>query len=630
MIGGNYFNRNQMSAFIDRIEVVMGTDSILSPSGVPGGTMNLVMKRPQFSNFGEARIHLGEYNSNQASLDLNRRVSENLAVRFINAGTYGDGFSAGRQRGYNSMLSGSWRFRNGGVATLQLFYAWGNSSNGGQKGIPIDPSAGTTVGVVKPLEGLEPEAGTRLYENTSIKTNRRTATFTYTGQITDRLSTRLVVRGETYDQDQLLPNVASSLGLGGSYDPRTGLWMPGLRFGGAPNFTPSPAVAQNTIYRVQGIRSTGTNTGYTIQDDYAFEMETRGLRLLTMAGVAVGERKTSSRNYTSSQTQMIDLALENLPVLHIPDVPTGWSESEESYVNLYVNQGLKAFKDDRLAMHVALAKNWNKLTTENASFPEGYSSSPDPLFANYGAMFKVIPTVAVYYGHSESSEPQNRQPGTVPFVDRTSAKQDEVGLRMKLFGGRGMFGVSYYEIVQTNFTVINPANAVVPAPVPRLPNLLLDRLAKGWEYHLNASVSKELSVVLSYTHFRNRDPNGVPIRGTSETAGSAWIHYKVSKGPLEGLGFGVGYVYQDKVAGDTGSGLAAASTPDNPIPNQPSFYLPATELINATVSYRRGNWTARAFVDNLTDESYITSAISRSSTYVGLPRNLRLSVEYTF
>ena len=47
---------NQASAFFERIEVVMGADSILSPSGQPGGTINVVTKRPRFENFGNGKL----------------------------------------------------------------------------------------------------------------------------------------------------------------------------------------------------------------------------------------------------------------------------------------------------------------------------------------------------------------------------------------------------------------------------------------------------------------------------------------------------------------------------------------------------------------------------------------------
>ncbi len=630
MVGGNNFNRNQMSAFLERIEVVMGTDSILSPSGVPGGTMNLVTKKPMYSNFGKVQLQIGEYNSNQVSIDLNRKISDQLALRFINAAVKGDAFSTGRQDGFNSMLSGSWRFANGALATLQLSYGWGDAANGGQKGIPIDPSVGTNAGYAIPLSGLEPDAGGRLYDNTYIITNRRTATFFFDTALTTKLATRFLIRAESYDQDQTLPNVASSLGLGGATNPLTGFWEPGLRFGGAPAFASSPATPQNSIYQIQGIRSTGATTGYTAQNDYALKFERDRFQSMTMAGLAFGEVKSDSATYQNPTTILHDLKVGVIPEIAIPSPAVSWGNNKRKYVNVYVNQSMHFFEGDRLVVNAGVAKNWNKLYNESNVYLNGYSSSPEPLFKNYGAMFKPLPAVALYFGHTESAQPQNPQPGTVPFVDRTSAKQDELGLRVKFLGGRATATTTYYEITQNNFSVLNPLNAVVPAPVPRLPNLLLDRIARGWEYQVNATISKELSVIASYTHFRNRDPNGVPIRGTAERAGAVWLHYETQQGALSGFGFGVGYVAQSKVAGDTASGLTTASTPTNPIPNQPSFYLEPTALVNATISYRRGNWVARAFVDNVTDEYFMTSSISRSSAFVGLPRNYRASFEYSF
>ena len=86
----------------------------------------------------------------------------------------------------------------------------------------------------------------------------------------------------------------------------------------------------------------------------------------------------------------------------------------------------------------------------------------------------------------------------------------------------------------------------------------------------------------------------------------------------------------DKRPGDQASGLTAASTPTNLIPNQPSFYLPTRTLVDLSVGYVRGAWTYQANVDNVFDNKALMASISRQLVYAGPGINFRASVTYRF
>ena len=159
----------------------------------------------------------------------------------------------------------------------------------------------------------------------------------------------------------------------------------------------------------------------------------------------------------------------------------------------------------------------------------------------------------------------------------------------------------------------------------------MDRVARGWEYELNMAVSSSLSLIANYTNFRNRSPYGTPFRGASENSGAAWVNYKFVDGVAKGLSFGVGYVRAGKRPGDTGSGYTAASSDNNLIRVQPTFYLPVTSLLNLSAAYRFSpNLLGRAFIDNVADATYYRGAINRNGVYPGIPRNYRVAMEYSF
>ena len=106
---------------------------------------------------------------------------------------------------------------------------------------------------------------------------------------------------------------------------------------------------------------------------------------------------------------------------------------------------------------------------------------------------------------------------------------------MQLLDKKVYATVSYYDITQNNFSVPNPANLVVPAPVPPLPPLFMDRKAHGWEFETTAALTSNLSLIANYTTYKNRNPFGQVFRDVAEQSGAIWAAYEFKAGALKGL-----------------------------------------------------------------------------------------------
>lgn len=618
-------NLSFQGAAIDRIEVSLGVDSIVSPSAVPGGTINIVTKKPQFSNFGSATMQVGRYNTDQASVDINRMISPNLALRLISSGTRREDYAVGDIRGFDQLSALTYQFKSGSKATLQHRYNWTNALN--SQGLFIDPSVGTNDRAFV-LKGMPISAALNYSRETGRKARQHALMFTFDGRLTERLSMHLAVAANR--DASTTKEVTPSGTLGGAYDPRTGLYTPGFTYGPAPTFTPRPTQF-NPIVNAAVIRDSGwPSKQFTAQNDYAYQLEGKSFESTTMAGVQ--GNLTETHTYGTSYTVPAFNILTGDPAPMFvgngsPRVET-WNRNQSA--NLYLSEVLKLL-DKRLVVNVSLAHNWAQIRTRSISRPVPYYSQPAILFKNYGGLYKLTKNVSLYYGHAESAQPQNPDiPNRPADLDRTSAVQNEAGAKINFMDGKIFATVSYFDIKQNNFAVLNQLNYTVPPPVPPLPSLYLNRVAHGWEYQVNGTLSEQWSTILSYTNFRNRDPNGLPIRSTAEQSGAAWFHFH-GKERLKGFGFGVGFVYQGESPGDTGTGLTAATTPTNPIPVQASFFVPASRLVNITASYAwNKHWKASVFVDNIVDEEYIKAATRRTTVIPGTPINPRLVVSYSF
>ena len=74
--------------------MLKGPRAALFGRGEPGGTVNLVTKRPTFDTTGEIKISAGSYDTYRADLDYTTPLSDEVAVRFVgfyeDAGSFRD------------------------------------------------------------------------------------------------------------------------------------------------------------------------------------------------------------------------------------------------------------------------------------------------------------------------------------------------------------------------------------------------------------------------------------------------------------------------------------------------------------------------------------------------------------
>lgn len=78
---------------VERIEILKGPSSALFGRGEPGGTINIITKKPQFDAFGaSATFAGGSYNTYRGEADINAPLADNLAFRVTGAYEEGDSF----------------------------------------------------------------------------------------------------------------------------------------------------------------------------------------------------------------------------------------------------------------------------------------------------------------------------------------------------------------------------------------------------------------------------------------------------------------------------------------------------------------------------------------------------------
>lgn len=629
---------NYDSAGIERMEIIKGPDALLQPAGVPGGTINLVTKRPQFRFGGYLKVQAGEYDSNRVEADVTGPfANKKLAYRVVAAAQDSDGYVTNSfRKSYFFTPSVTWRISQNSQLTFRYEYYDFKTSN--LEGLPVDPSVGTNSSF-KLLSGISRDFSPSLSEDYEYRKSRsHTSTVLFTTSFNEHLSMRIAGRASEVDT----PDSSFAWGpntQGGSRNPTTGLWEGGLIYSTTSPYAATAAPALSTTYNHTGTKQEQMLRYRDFQNDWAYTFDTRLFTSSTMAGFAYGFEHQNLQ--AATQTASTFSIASYTPTTTAPTVNALNTDRrrELSRYQTYLTEKLE-FLNKRLIVSAGLARvsfdgyYGNKLSAATSTYEAGhmYEGHGERTTVNYGVVVKPVQNVSVYYGHTENAVPatnyQQTTEGTAPIF--SVGKQEEFGAKVQMLDKRIIASVAYYEIDQTGYSIANPANLTSPPPSVLLPALVVSRKAKGWEFQVTGAVTKNLSVIASYADTKNRDPNGVRFRGAAEQMGAVYMRYEFKNGTLDGLAFGVGANYLGKRAGDQASGLAAASTSTNVIANQPSFYLPERTLADANITYTRGRWSYRLAVNNIFDKEDYGASQTRFSVYVGNPRNFSGSVTLKF
>ena len=635
-IDGFYTPDTQMNtdaALIDRIEIVLGPNAILAPTGSPGGTVNNITKKPLFQAESSLTVEAGLFDFGGIVLDTTGPLGPNskLAYRLVADIHDYDGYYDGTKN--NSYLVSpmlTYQFSPGTKLTLQAVVDHAHFTN--YLGLPVDPSSGSTNDA-KIIAGVPLTAGP--YNDSDVYREQDEDNYSalFTSAITDKLSVRVAAR---FDSFYLHTNQMTLSGdSGGSTDPLTGLWTPGLIYGPGPTYAASPAPTPSRTFTRGGAIEIFQFYTFDFQNDWVYKQEFPAGESTTGAGFAYNHQWARGDNpifFEQSITGM-PFNIDSRPY------PSGYTvgdvEEADSPVNstkeYYANEVLR-FWDKRISISGGVS-NVRSISHD----PVAIGNSDDTLVNasqnsfSYGIVFIPIPDLSIYADHSEDASPVASNispPGTPAF---SIGKDNEVGVRVQLMDKHLLFSVDHFEIKQTAYDIANPANLTVPIPNPILPDLFSNRTAKGWEFQGSYEFSKQFSLIGNYSSFTNRDPNNVPFRDTAEKSGAIMARYALIDGPVKGLFFTANMNYLGKRPGTAASGLTSASTSTNIIPNEPTFWIPERTLYNVSMGYTWNKaWTVQVYVDNIFDTKYIAASLNRNLVYPGPGTNLRTSITYKF
>jgi iron complex outermembrane receptor protein len=240
------------------------------------------------------------------------------------------------------------------------------------------------------------------------------------------------------------------------------------------------------------------------------------------------------------------------------------------------------------------------------------------LLPRVGIVYEIKPNLSLYATYSKGFDPFEASTSTqifnAPFKPITS-QLIEAGAKANLFNNKLLATFSFYQLTLQNVAV--NANNISN------PNLYVQQgedRSRGFEIEANGNILPNLSMSVSYSHcvakvIKSKIDSqlGTIVENAPRNSSSSWVKYMFAKGLLKGFGITAGH-----------SQVSSRTT------LQQNFTLPAYFVLNAGLRYDYKHIGIAVNFNNLTNKTYWMGAYNNVNKWVGSPRNFMMNVSYNF
>jgi iron complex outermembrane receptor protein len=583
--GGRGFSGPRDVSNIEYIEVLKGPGSALYGRSEPGGTVNIVTKKPQFEQQGELKLSLGSDNFNRVEGDYTNGINDNTAFRINGAWQDSDSY---RDEVYTHKK----------VVTPSIYHQINASTSITYEFEYVDLAQLFDRGVVV------------LNDNFNTVPNSR-----YLGNPNDG-DTQVYSRGHQVTLNHDINN-EWSLVVGANY-----------RSSSLTGFSSDAELAPSrqslfddgrTLTRQQRYRD------YEVDDtSLKFELsghfDTAGIthHLLIGADAYKYDLRTGLYRYRGGNgTYTIDIYQPNYNVAR-PEVGLLYenNEQQDAY-GIYVQDQMDL--TDKFKLLVGLrfdSVDQDILETKSAVLS---SSSQSQVSPRIGLVYELNNAVTLYSSYSEGFLPLSGTDASGDPFGFEYSDSIEVGAKFSYQGIAGTLAL--FDATKSNMLVADPVNVGFSAPIGKANS-------KGVELDLSTYITDDTKFNLSYAYIDASTANdiinadwGVPIKKGSplvnvpkNNLNLTLSHQTVVLG--KELELGASYQYTSERLGD-----AADLT----------FNLPSYQLVGI---FGQVNLTERTklniSVNNIFDEEYAQSSYNALWVYPGAPTQFKMSLAYQF
>jgi len=556
------------TANIERIEVLKGPAASLYGRGDPGGTVNIVTKKPQPEAFATLQTSAGRWDRYRTALDLNTPLdSDGNVLSRVNLAVEDNHSFRDHVQSKRVFVAPSFSWQLDPDTTLLVESELVRHSSTFDRGI-VDAS-----GVSRSTFLGEPNDGDIDNHN-----NRIQATLEH--HLNDAWKLRLASH---YKQGSLWGDASENRALNAN---------------------------GHTLNRRYRERSTGWHDSIT-------QLELRGLfdsgrwqHELLVGTEYEDYRKKERVTAIAGSPYAIDIYN---PVYGQPK-PNGersgtdvFEQTKSHALNL---QDQIIFTDRLRGMVGARFEHFEQSTDDFTRNHAKSRQTHDAFTQRAGLLYQLTPQVGVFANASTSFKPNSGLDADGKSFKPEDGVGYEVGLKSELFDDRLSATLAAFHIEKENVLALDPATNTNRA--------MGKARSQGLDLQVSGQVSDAVRVIGAFAYIDaevtkgdKTIPAGSRILGVAKRSGSLLGVYEFQDGALRGSDLGAAFTYVGDRSGEAGTG----------------FELPAYHTVDLLAHYKATeNVTVGLNLNNLFDERYYERSYSNYWITPGEPRNLTVSL----
>ena len=625
----NYFNQ-PLTNNLERIEVIKGPASATFSSVDPGGSINLVTKKPLTEDRKEITISGGSFSTVRGALDFTGPINAEKTLLYrLNVG-YEDSKSFRDlqfRKGY--MIAPSFSYIPNDQTSLNVEMVLNNSNSRLDRGQAIfGAMAGQTDLNSTPIRFNMGAS------NDKFNTQDLMLMANFVHKFSKSIAFNVAYMQQNWNEDLLEHRTNNAFAIDENNQPIRSL-------------AGMIAVQRQQKYSTENISSYfninastfGLGHKLVVGYDRITTQKLRGGGINTAQGYRLKDGTIAARydvskkdlyqfrvvngiNAPVTNVEPFNLANPNYTLKNISDYVFAKVEIPPSY---YLINGVylqDQIKYQQLTVTLGLRQEWYE-DYGNYRLTNETKISQHKLLPRLGITYAVNSHINVYGTYLQGYQPQSNTAALVivPPPAGTSFKPlesdlKEIGAKSEWLGGNLMVNVALFEINQKNLLI----NANDPFDVNRLIERGAQR-SRGIEVESSGFIKPNWQFNVGYSYINatvTEDFNplvvGERVQNTPKHSASLWTRYNLETRTLKGIGFGAGVQY-------SGNKLPLYIR---------DFTLPAYTVIDAAIYYSPAASKVQLAmnINNILNKTYWVGAQNYLRLFPGTPRNVMFNVNY--
>ncbi len=586
---GRGFSGRRDASNIESIEIIKGPGSALYGRSEPGGTINLITKKPQFETEGYVQISVGRFDGYRLEGDYTGELTDTIAFRINGAYDEAEGYRHNEPQKY--ALTPSFLFALSDSTSLSYELELAKQEALFDRGVvAIDGDA--SVLSARRFLG-DPRNGPMEVEATGHQ-------FVLQHDLNNDWS---ILAGLGYRESSFKGYSADTELSGG----RQLLLVDGETLNRQRRYRDYDAEDLSGRVELTGAFDTGPFTHHVLIGADAYEFELESIQNRWRVGFG-----TMDPTYSVNIFNPVEIYDQP-----IPD-PQNNNLEEQSSLGFYIQDQLDLTEKWKLTLGVRYDDYAQDITNRLAGTVTKTSQTATNPRA--GLVYEMNNNVSLYASYSEGFRPNTG----IDFFNEAFAPEEsksyEAGVKMSTPDERLSGSIALFKAEKSNVLTSDPVHAGYSAA-------LGEAESQGVEIDLSGNITDSLRLWFAYAYIDAQTTNDVINRdwGVEIPAGSRLINVPEHSGSLSliqsfeigdspaTVGLGVNYV--DDRLGET---------------IDPDYILPSYTLVSLFGSYSPMDKLKFSIgIDNLFDEEYSASSYHKWWTMPGSPRTYTVSMRFS-